>query len=249
MAKYIKVVDNWEGQLEIDEQKFLDGGVKGMIIRLNDMNGGHHMDTGFWKQWNEATKFCRMPYFVFNPWVSGKANYDWLLANCPDSSSVAVDIEVVYPGMSQSTYTNLVNEFLSYASTKWSVKIYTGGGYVGLINPWPKNYDYWWARYPGVMYPPTVEYWTWEKFDSVADTLVWSSWINQPQVGPIKLWQCTGDRLILPGTTKVLDVSLWPGTLDELKVWFGSKNIPMTLEERVTSLEFRVGNLENILGV
>lgn len=249
MSKYLRIIDTWEGQGELDEDKLLLSGVVGIISRLNDISGGLHLDTNFKTQWEQSKNFCRIPYMVFNPWVSGKVNYDWLLSNCPDSPVVAVDIEVTYPGMSPIVYLGLVNEFLSYANKNWIIKIYTGGGYLGLLPSWPKNYDYWWARYPNVMYPPTVENWTWEKFDSVADTLIWSNWLNFPQVGPIKLWQCTGDRLILPGTTKVLDVSLWPGTLDELKTWFGVKNIPLTLEERVGYLELEVAKLKSILGV
>jgi aspartate 1-decarboxylase len=41
------VADLYEGSLEIDEPVLKANGVAGMIIRLNDMNGGHHLDTGF----------------------------------------------------------------------------------------------------------------------------------------------------------------------------------------------------------
>ena len=35
------LLDVWEGSLDIDETLLLSEGVKGLIIRLNDMNGGH----------------------------------------------------------------------------------------------------------------------------------------------------------------------------------------------------------------
>ena len=54
-----------------------------MITRLNDINGGHHKDENFDKQWKQAQYFLRAPYFVYNPWVNGKGNYDWLMANLP----------------------------------------------------------------------------------------------------------------------------------------------------------------------
>jgi GH25 family lysozyme M1 (1,4-beta-N-acetylmuramidase) len=50
-------IDTWEGQLELDESALKNAGVRFMFIRLNDMNGGHHKDTGFDKQWREAAGF------------------------------------------------------------------------------------------------------------------------------------------------------------------------------------------------
>lgn len=242
--KYVYVADIWEGQGPIDEIIMYNGGVKGFIIRLNDMNGGHHKDTAFDQSWAETRNLLRMPYFVYNPWVSGTENFNWLLANCPpEARTVAVDIEVAYSAVSPQEYTNQVNQFLALASPRWGIKIYTGGGYLGLLSVWPKNYDYWFARWPSALYPTGVETWTWDKFSSVANTLDWNTWVgtgnpNAAKIGPVKLWQATGDRLILPGTNRILDVSLWNGTEAELAYWFGYTT--SSLEDRVKYLETTV---------
>lgn len=70
------ILDVWEGSLDIDEQIIADGGVVGLIIRLNHISGGHHMDENFTTQWLQAINFLRAPYFVYNPWVDGKANFN-----------------------------------------------------------------------------------------------------------------------------------------------------------------------------
>ena len=93
------VVDVWEGQLEVNETVLKTNGIAGMGIRLNDMNGGHHLDSNFWNQWKQAVNFVRFPYFVYNPWVTGAVNYTWLVANAPAGIPViAVDIEVRMSG-------------------------------------------------------------------------------------------------------------------------------------------------------
>ena len=99
------VIDVWEGQLEIDERILKEAGVGGIGIRLNDMNGGHHMDENFIRQWGEAADFVRFPYFVYNPWVSGQENFNWLVVHCPPGvMALAVDVEVKKAGYSAATY-------------------------------------------------------------------------------------------------------------------------------------------------
>jgi hypothetical protein len=46
-------VDVWEGSLEIQEDE-LEGFVAGFMIRLNDIQGGHHKDQNFDNQWAQA---------------------------------------------------------------------------------------------------------------------------------------------------------------------------------------------------
>lgn len=50
-------IDTWEGQLELDEAVLKANGVKFIFVRLNDINGGHHKDENFDKQWGEAAGF------------------------------------------------------------------------------------------------------------------------------------------------------------------------------------------------
>lgn len=92
------LLDVWEGSLDIDEEIIHGGGVVGFIIRLNHISGGHHMDTNFTPQWAQSINFLRAPYFVYNPWVDGKTNFNWLMANLPqnDVTLVSADIEVAW---------------------------------------------------------------------------------------------------------------------------------------------------------
>lgn len=217
------VVDVWEGQLEIDEAALKAGGVAGIGIRINDMNGGHHMDTGFAKQWKEAVGFVRFPYFVYNPWVDGAANYAWLEANMPDEArSVAIDIEVRYSGITPSKYAGEVNKFLALADKKWKTIIYTGAGYLDLLSKWPRV-DYWWAQYPNPQtYFADVD--TWQELTERLGNPALDVPFNVAQIpGTLKMWQVSGDYLTLPGCKRDIDVNVFYGSRAELARYFGSE--------------------------
>ena len=55
------LIDVWEGALDIDEALLRNAGVVGIITRLNDINGGHHKDENFDKQWEQSQYFCVLP--------------------------------------------------------------------------------------------------------------------------------------------------------------------------------------------
>jgi len=224
MDNYVLGVDVWEGQLDIDEPILKQAGVGIIIIRLNDMNGGHHLDTNFYAQWDQSSSFIRVPYFVYNPWATGSENYSWLAQYMPLCSMVFVDIEVKKEGYSPVEYYNQLMAFLALAKKKWKVVIYTGAWFLSVLSQWPKDYDYWYARYPYIFYPAEKTYITWEALkDKINKLLVWSPGTTP---GPCKLWQFSGDRLILPGTTRAIDLNLWNGTLEDLRVWTGQSVIP-----------------------
>jgi GH25 family lysozyme M1 (1,4-beta-N-acetylmuramidase) len=216
------VVDVWEGQLEIDEAVLKANGVAGISVRLNDMNGGHHVDTGFAKQWAEAASFVRFPYFVYNPWVSGQANFAWLRENMPEGCTfVAVDIEVRYNGITPSKYGTDVAIFLQLcAAVGWRTMIYTAQWFLGNVIPWP-NVDYWWAQYPdGPTYFGQVD--TWDELKSVLDISALAKPFNAHIVpGSLKLWQFSGDYLTLPGTVRKIDLNLFYGSEADLRAYVG----------------------------
>lgn len=220
MSKYIIGVDTWEGNPLIDEGVLFAAGVQFMIVRLNDMNGGHHMDTGFTAQWEQARPFVRWPYFVYNPWVSGLQNFDWLAAHMPsDAGAVSVDIEVKYPGYSPSSYAAEVDGFINLAKREWLVNIYTGAWFASYLSRWPKEIPYWWARYPYAVYPGVTTKISWADLAVKLEALPWSPGTTP---GPCNLWQVTADRYILPGCGETrIDVNIWRGTLDELKAFAG----------------------------
>lgn len=214
------VVDVWEGQLEIDEAVLKANGVAGIGIRLNSMSGGHHMDTNFTNQWAQAKAFVRFPYFVYNPWVDGQANYDWLLANCPSEvKSVAVDMEVRYPGYSASTYAAEFAKFMALANKKWKLIIYTAQWFLPYLSYWPKT-DYWWAQYPD---PATYFSGcsTWDDLKTRLDDDKLKTAFNARYCpGTIKMWQFSGDYLALPGTLRDIDVNLFYGDAKAISDYF-----------------------------
>ena len=222
MDKFQIVLDVWEGQLEIDEAAFLAAGVAGMVIRLNHMAGGHHMDEGFQKYWDASAAFLRWPYFVYNPWVDGEQNYNWLLAHAPVCNAVSVDIEVKYPDYSSREYARQVAKFMALAKAKWNINVYTGEWFLEYLDYWPANTDYWWAQYPYKVYPPERTSLTWEQLRALVATLNWPPVNAAKCPGNLKLWQCSGDRLLLPGSIRALDINIWPDTLESLAGWVGS---------------------------
>jgi hypothetical protein len=214
------VVDVWEGQLEIDEAVLKSNGVAGMGIRLNDMNGGHHLDTNFLKQWGEAANFVRFPYFVYNPWVDGAANFAWLAAYAPvEALVVAVDIEVRKTGYPATTYAAELAKFLELCKSRWKMIIYSAQWFLPYLAFWPKT-DYWWAQYPdNEKYFGGVK--TWDDLKKRLDKL--DKPFNDGTVpGTLKMWQFSGDYLRLPGSTKLIDVNLFFGTEQDLADYFGT---------------------------
>lgn len=213
------VLDVWEGQLEIDEPVLKANGVAGIGIRLNDMSGGHHMDIGFVKQWAEAKNFVRFPYFVYNPWVSGTANFNWLVANMPaEVKTFAVDIEVRYSGITSQKYADEVRTFLALCRNRGlRTIIYTAQWFLTSLAYWP-NADYWWAQYPDpTTYFSGVD--TWDKLKVALDRLDKPFNINYIP-GTLKMWQFGGDYLTLPGTLRKIDVNIFYGTEQELAAYF-----------------------------
>ena len=217
------VIDVWEGQLEIDEAVLKANGVAGMGIRLNDMNGGHHLDTSFWRQWNEAVDFVRFPYFVYNPWVNGQENFNWLSVNVPEEVKVvAVDVEVRKSGYTAATYAQELARFIELCKGHWKIIIYTAQWFLPYVASWPKC-DYWWAQYPYQEdYFKGVS--TWDELKLRLDNPKLARPFNEKYIpGTLKMWQFSGDYLILPGTQRDIDVNIFYGTEDELRDYFEDK--------------------------
>jgi GH25 family lysozyme M1 (1,4-beta-N-acetylmuramidase) len=254
-TNYCLVIDCWEGSLEINEQTLWDGGVRGFYIRLNDMNGGHHLDTGFAKQWNEAKRFVRAPYFVYNPWVTGQANYNYLASIMPaDARCVVIDAEVRYPGYSPATYAGQFEIFRALCAKRWKVVIYTGGGYVDIMSRWPVA-DYIWARYPTSFYPtdPALTHVTWEQMKAKLAGAAWNPgypWTT----GTCNMWQIS-DRYTFPGTSRTTDINVFRGSYEQLVKFFANEEPeppapqPLTLDQRVTELEERVAKIEQRMNI
>lgn len=229
-------IDTWEGQLEIDEAVLKANDVKFMFIRLNSIAGGHHKDDLFDKQWAEAAAFHRAPYFVYNPWVTGQQNFDWLLANIPpDAKAVGIDLEVRKDGYSPITYANEVDKFTILAMKKWNVINYTGEWFLPYLSYWPNYVPYWWAQYPFEFYSPSSpQSMTW---GALREKLKGYDYpFNQSKVpGPLLCWQISGDTLILPGNPRIMDLCIFYGDLD---AFFGPVSGAPTGGEVITSVPY-----------
>lgn len=214
------VVDVWEGSLEIDEAVLKQNGVAGMGIRLNDMNGGHHLDQNFWKQWRDSRNFVHFPYFVYNPWVDAAANFAWLAANCPaEVLTVAVDVEVRMPGYQPQAYARELDKFLQLCAARWKMIVYTAQWFLPYLAWWP-HVDYWWAQYPDPdNYFAGVT--TWVELKRRLDRL--DKPFNSGSIpGSLRLWQFCADYLTLPGFSTLVDVNLFYGSEQDLADYFGS---------------------------
>jgi GH25 family lysozyme M1 (1,4-beta-N-acetylmuramidase) len=218
-------IDTWQGQLEISEDVLLANDIKFMFIRLNSTAGGQHKDTGFDKQWAEAKAFCRAPYFVYSPYVSGSVNFLWLQQNMPaDAKCVAIDIELANAGYPAATYASEVSKFLSLAKAQWNVVIYTGEAYLPLLSKWDATSDFWWAEYPYDFYNAPVLPKTWDEVRTLLQK--YNAPLNATKIpGRLRFWQFSGDRLVLPGNPNKMDVNVYFGTLQNLYDLMGAPNV------------------------
>lgn len=196
----------------------------GLMIRLNDMNGGHHKDMTFDAQWSQAEPFLRAPYFVYNPWVNGAANFNWMINNIPPGVSVLfADVEVRKAGYSPETYADELQFFYNLCSQHYKTVIYTGAWFLPIVAHWP-HCEYWWARYPYYLCPQGDRVkWTWNEFRQRSNTFGYKPDPDKKCPGDELLWQCSGDKVILPGTAnRPIDLNLFNGSLAELEAWWGN---------------------------
>jgi hypothetical protein len=234
---YQIILDNWEGSGDIDEPTLVDNNCAGIITRLNDMNGGHHMDLNFTRQWEQNDAFqLKSLYFVYNPWRNGLENWQWLQPRIPTDCPprIFIDIEVKYAGYSTSLYAREVDIFIDKCiAAGYRPCVYTGGWFLEYLTPWPVM-DYWWARYPYSAQPSRTPH-TWADLKAKLALLDFKTAdlvTTHVSPGPVKLWQVSGDKWILPGCAgHAMDISIYPGTLNELKAWWGVVTPPVTPEE------------------
>ncbi len=227
-GQWTLVVDIWEGSADLNPDALWAGGVRGVIIRLNSISGGLHLDDLFACYWTLFAHFIRFPYFVYNPWASAQPNFDWLKANLPPGvRRVGIDVEVKRDGYSPSAYAAEVNKFIQLCQAAGLLPaIYTGQWFLPLLAYWPRDIDYWWARYPYALYPPASENITWEQLRAKLDALAWHPAAPGIIPGPCDLWQCSGDRYKLPGTGgRAIDINIANMPVDRYRTWVGEQDL------------------------
>jgi hypothetical protein len=228
-GEYQILLDVWEADVDLDLQTLLANGVAGLICRLNDMEGGHHMDAQFPRLWKLAQQFpTQAIYFVYNPWVSGSVNFTWLRANCPKDyrGRMFKDTEVKYAGYSPDVYADNYDSFTVQARIEWPTSTYTGEWFLPTLAHWPVDEDYWWGAYPNSL--NTGEHITWDELHNRLKSLkfAYNGAACPGGYGNVRLWQCAGGKIWLPGFgTHAVDVNVFPGSLDDLRKWMGSGEV------------------------
>lgn len=218
------VIDLFEGSGLANLDELDRNGIHKILSRLGCYNmfgmNGNRRDKLFDRQWailSSDVRFDKGIYIPYNPWRDWKYNLQWLLDNIPaDCNLIEVDVENKWLPLSGKKYAASVTEYLKHIPKKYEVIVYTGEAYLPLlewkekgvtISGWPKNYGYGWAQYPYSFYPRGGETWTWEKFMQKLIDVVYSGPYNKAKCpGKIILHQITGDKLVLPGSDKGLDV-------------------------------------------
>jgi hypothetical protein len=218
------ILDEWQGNPNLNHPLLISSGVLGMIVRLNDMQGGHHLDKLFIQNWQLAQGYkAKAIYFVYNPWVDGVANYTWLKANLPAGykGRIFFDVEVAYPNYSPAEYAQELLTCILLTEKNNPITIYTGLGSWALVNPWPKR-DFWWAYYFGNL---IGSYQNWNSFvEKVLPLSLPTSVISRVN-GTIKMVQITGGGAVLPGMNgEGVDISVFLGNEQELIDYFGNSS-------------------------
>lgn len=245
---YQIILDVWEANTDFDPKVLIENDIKGIIVRLNDMNGGHHMDVYFEENWEKAKQFpIQALYFVYNPWVDGKTNFDFLMKHLPSDYGkrrIFVDIEVRYKDYSPVTYRKETSIFCNLVRKTNPCTRYSGGGFLNLLDYWPIDEEYWWASYSDYLRTST----TWEIFRRFLSMLSFNAF-TKLSPGPCKLWQSTGDGVRLPGFgDHAVDTNIFPGTLEECVTWFGCENITEDDTEDETSMAIPIGLYTKVEG-
>jgi GH25 family lysozyme M1 (1,4-beta-N-acetylmuramidase) len=221
---YTLVIDCWEGSGLIKADAVPASGI---IVRINEMAGGHHLDAGFIAQWDEAQKFKAWSlYFVYNPWVSGAENFNWLKSNEPANTPLRIflDHELTYSGSPPSQMTPQFFNFYQRVIDWGHVPtIYSGAWFVPSMTAWPKG-EYWWMWYPFAF--QEANWSTWEQVKAAIDGYAWPAVALAQCPGTVRLWQaCSNQAAVgLPGCNHHdVDINVWPGDLASLQEWFGNK--------------------------
>jgi GH25 family lysozyme M1 (1,4-beta-N-acetylmuramidase) len=237
------VIDSWEANLEIDEGKLRENGVAGIIPRLNSLSKELRLDLKFKKQWDESAAFERSLYYVHSPYYKPRDQFNFLCDHVPGDligARIMIDKELQNPTISPAQETPAFYDFLGMVKERWEIALYTGHWFIPQLTSWPTQEEYWWARYPGYLYPATSEIISW---DALKKRLAAVLWNPGPVPGPCRLWQCTADRYKLPGFQgRAVDVNVFKGTRAELHAWL-HPNEPMPKPEPEFSDTEKLGAL------
>ena len=229
MDNYEISVDVWAGNPVINWKVLADNGVAGAIIRLNSISGHLKKDVLFDTLWVGADILsAKCPYLVVAPWETAGDNYDFFMKTLPANynGTVCLDVEAGKgQGYSPVMYSDLVSQIAYGLSKHHNVKIYTGGGYIELLNKWPLEYKYWWAGYT---YPTIYKGITsWDNLHAIIKQMPWNPTPNKNLMIPgavIEKWQVTDQLKDLPGFNgHPIDINVSPFTMNQEVAWYGEQ--------------------------
>lgn len=229
----LTLLDVWEGSLDINETILRAEGVVGLMIRLNHISGAHHMDENFTNQWNQAAGFLRAPYFVYSPWYTGRANFEWMISHIPRETTVVFDdVEVTKAGYPAERYADELQIFYDLSKAEYHSVIYIGGWFLSTVTHWPQG-EYWWGRYPYYLCPQgDKETWTWAQWRQRSNSYGYKPDPDNKCPGTEEVWQASGDKLYLPGCAgRVIDLNLVNKSLPELETWWGATLPPAPMSQ------------------
>jgi hypothetical protein len=205
---------------------------KAIIIRMNGVwpqaehQAEFYIDHCFRKQWNKSLSSNPVPYFIFSPYHTGVENYNFLNTySLTGIKTIFVDVELENPGIDKKEYGKRLNDFYNLAAKKTHIVIYTGAWFTPKVEPWP-DCEYWFSWWPEIMYPPAETKLTWDELDKKLKTLSWAEMTKRAAGAGIKtvcLWQCSGERLVVPGSPTRMDINVYPDSFDKYKAWVNNE--------------------------
>lgn len=251
MSNYPLLIDVFEGSGLLDLPKLKENNIQYVMVRLgcySRLGGimGNRKDDLFDKQWallNTDSWFKKIVYIPYNPWWSWQNNLKFLLDNIPsDCGGVELDVENVRTfNYSPKQYAAEFAEYLKHIPSNIQKIIYTGEAFLPYLDAWPKG-DYSFAQYPYALRPSDSVNWTW---DQLREKLGHYNGPYNANKCPDKLkaWQFTGDKVILPGSDKGMDVYAWLGNQEELDILFAPKGTVINPPPPITNPSRYTGNV------
>jgi hypothetical protein len=231
MDNPIFMIDTFEGQGPLDLVALKENNVRYILCRLGAYSrlgglAGNRVDDLFWQQWTELQKdtwFKKGVYIPYNPWRTWEYNLQWLKDNLPaDCITVEIDIENTRAFYSSQDYAGAVENYIQGIKKDIpgvQIIVYTGQGSLNLLSKWPAYLPYSWAQYYYFLRPSDTLQLGWEELRRRMNLYAGPNNIKSCP-GVVHMWQITGDKLVLPGSNKGLDVYVWMSGQYELDQLF-----------------------------
>lgn len=241
------LIDASKYQPSLDYRILASNGVAGIIAKISQ--GDYILDPKRDKHLKGAHSNLMLSggYHWLDPMRPVKAQIDHFISGYSGlpCTILALDVEQYWQEWSEWALHNITKRIPSKQISQWTldsyeylrskvsnpIMIYTRTSFIKDHAPhmlewlpsWTKENMLWLAAYP---YAYGTTYCTWEEFKTT-----YYPKIDGPRlplgVSDPAMWQCSGDRFILPGTGgKKIDINLWPGTAKSLLEYAKYNDVP-----------------------